>query len=729
VTLTLAATQSIAGVAGTASAITITLFGDEITGTTDAFRVLYQGTMPTSVAAIYTATSVQAIVKAISLQNVTAGAVTVSLYVNGTAGTNQIWGATIPANGSASYDGSWSVYSNTGLQQSAAATIPNDSVTNTMLAPMPTRTVKGNSTGATAGPTDLTVLALRAMIDGSVINANDVGILTSNTGAANVTAFNAWYAGAATFSTLYFPGVGFYDFASTITLNRDIRVRFLGAGKGRSILRQTFAAGDLFTQTVAAYYISFEELGFTSSVTKTSGAAIHSTADTAYLDVNRCEFTSQYSSIWWENATAGNIGTIMECLFGSPSSTANTDTAGGQIIINGSNINMMIQNCTINVTGQSVNGLVVRQCGAVQVGNCDFIGGRNTLLVNATGVVSALYFTNCFFDQATLGSTVKFMGTFATSRTKFIQCGITTGGGSGLVACEIAGTGTGTGIPEAIDFMMCDFYNNSFAGTTTGILITGVRGIDIRACRVSGFTFGIDITPYNGNGITNFNISDNTIGPTENFAGNGTGIRINAGSFQYGQSQIIANDISGNTTAALVDNGTYAANSPLVIVNNIGLAVAPKALVATPATFAAVETVVHQVSLPANSLLVGTTLRFKAHGTVSATAAGTVLARLRIGTLGTTGDTQVCATAAAGAATAAVGWTIEGYITIRSIGSGGTALGNISAIVTATPVLSLQTATVAVNTTVANFIELTAIGGGTSPVVTVVNAFMEVVKQ
>jgi len=68
------------------------------------------------------------------------------------------------------------------------------------------------------------------------------------------------------------------------------------------------------------------------------------------------------------------------------------------------------------------------------------------------------------------------------------------------------------------------------------------------------------------------------------------------------------------------------------------------------------ETVAHQMSLPANSLLVGTTIRVVAHG-IAEGRSPRVLPRLRIGGAGTTSDTQVCATTAA-AITTGTGWAV-----------------------------------------------------------------------
>jgi hypothetical protein len=152
-----------------------------------------------------------------------------------------------------------------------------------------------------------------------------------------------------------------------------------------------------------------------------------------------------------------------------------------------------------------------------------------------------------------------------------------------------------------------------------------------------------------------------------------------------------------------------------------GLAIT-RPLTVPPATFGAVETILYQVPLPANSLLVGTTIGIAAHGIITATSP-TLLPRLRVGTLGTIADAQVCALAAGAAIATGTGWQIDSYFTVRTIGAGGTCVGNYNLEATA-PAKTAQTATVAINTTVNNFLSLTAIGGGTTPVVTLVQAYL-----
>src|ERR1035437_3126003 len=102
--LTLAATNTISGVAGTTTAITYSIFGMTLLAGVETYTILAQGQLATSAGTLYTvASSTTAFVKQIVLANATSSPVTgVKLFVNGTAAGNQITGSlTIPANGSA----------------------------------------------------------------------------------------------------------------------------------------------------------------------------------------------------------------------------------------------------------------------------------------------------------------------------------------------------------------------------------------------------------------------------------------------------------------------------------------------------------------------------------------------------------------------------------------------------------------------------------------------------
>ena len=562
----------------------------------------------------------------------------------------------------------------------------------------------------------------------TVYDVTDWG-LVGNGSTDNLSAFNTLFASLPVNSTVYFPA-GTYNFSAEATLNRDIHVCIKGCGRARSMIQSTSATANVFNVTVAAYYYDFIDLGFTSTQTRTAGAYISATANDAYLNVKNCEMMKQFNGISLTGAIAANLGVIDDCQFDNPAAN------GASIVVNGSNINMVISNCTINNTGVAgTSGLNILACGAVQVHGCDFIGGVNALLCNPTsGVVSALKITNTFFDQCTLGSTVKFSGTGSISRVTFTECGITCGvsGAPGVTACEIAGTGTGTGVPESIEFIGCDFYNNGGSGTTTGILVTGCKGFGVHNCVIAGFTNGIDITPYNTNGYTHFIIDGNRIGTAENFAGNGTGIQLRAGSVQYGPSLIVNNDFSGNTTQGITTAATLANTSVITIKNNIGLTQEPHG--GAPGTTIALGTATKMgVSIPflANTWTAGTSARITAFVTVPATAQ-TLTLTLQFGANDTNADATIV-TLVCGAGTAAVGGakivaefqilsstTAVGSITIFNNGSTGVTNAVVQA--------AASTATTAVVLSANRFLGLYG-NSATASAVVVRSVYYEVISQ
>jgi hypothetical protein len=107
--LTLAATNTLQGVAGTATTITYTIFGMEFSGGVETYKVLAQGQLGTSVSALYTVpSSTTTFVKTIILTNTTSDLVGgITLLVNGTAAGNQIVNSiSITGNGTAILDDS-----------------------------------------------------------------------------------------------------------------------------------------------------------------------------------------------------------------------------------------------------------------------------------------------------------------------------------------------------------------------------------------------------------------------------------------------------------------------------------------------------------------------------------------------------------------------------------------------------------------------------------------------
>lgn len=120
--------QALEGIATSATTVTYTIMGTEVSVSTppvsQGYKVLAQGQMAASAGSLYTPSGANAaLVSSIILFNTNGTtAMTVSLYMEGTAGANQIMTASIPAGGWAQYESGvgWSTYTANGVPQSGA---------------------------------------------------------------------------------------------------------------------------------------------------------------------------------------------------------------------------------------------------------------------------------------------------------------------------------------------------------------------------------------------------------------------------------------------------------------------------------------------------------------------------------------------------------------------------------------------------------------------------------
>ena len=116
--LTLAASDTLAGVASAASQVTCTVFGMELSSGSETYKALYQGQLAASATTIYTVpASTTAFVRSMLLVNNDTQDRTFKIYRGGTAAANAITPTfTLMAGGSAVYeDGTgWTFYSPTG---------------------------------------------------------------------------------------------------------------------------------------------------------------------------------------------------------------------------------------------------------------------------------------------------------------------------------------------------------------------------------------------------------------------------------------------------------------------------------------------------------------------------------------------------------------------------------------------------------------------------------------
>lgn len=142
------------------------------------------------------------------------------------------------------------------------------------------------------------------------------------------------------------------------------------------------------------------------------------------------------------------------------------------------------------------------------------------------------------------------------------------------------------------------------------------------------------------------------------------------------------------------------------------------------ATSGTTEQIVYQFWVPPNTFKAGTTFRINLTGTITGTSP-TILARLRIGTAGTTSDTAIGATGASSAIASGAGWQIDVETTCRTIGSSGTFVTQARVLADAiSPKLSAP-ASVTINTTVGLWVSVSVTPGGTTPVLTPFQGFVE----
>lgn len=153
-----------------------------------------------------------------------------------------------------------------------------------------------------------------------------------------------------------------------------------------------------------------------------------------------------------------------------------------------------------------------------------------------------------------------------------------------------------------------------------------------------------------------------------------------------------------------------------------------KSRTSTTASITTSQTQVVGITIPANTFTVGSVYEFDIWGNVTSSAANTVTMRLRVGTTTLTGN--IIANVAPTATTTASNnsFHLTGTVTVRTVGASGTIIGGIQFIGQDTQPFTVrlrasqETATVTVDTTVANILEATIVTGGATTSVTVQQA-------
>jgi hypothetical protein len=723
--LTLASSGSLQGKAGTASAITYTVSGDTIASGNDTFQILAQGQLTGSVAALTGLSSVTAptLISDIHLSNTTGSAVsTVQLYVNGTASSNQILNITIPANGQAVYanDG-WKIYDgNGGLQTvgSIGATGPSGSggSAGPQGATGATGAIAGLAAyGSTAnadaaslnGSNQLVLQPASSSFSGLLTSTNygninnyfangfynvqDYGVSPANSASANVTALQTLLNTTATNkSTIYFPP-GTYSFNAGITgsgtggaLPNDYA--FEGR-RGQTTIAITAAMGSgvpFIKLLNTGFYSSFKYLNFVGFTTAQSGNYVIQCQNNANTEITDCFFTSAVTwagVIDFTGTNAGN-GAILKNIY-----IANW--TGKAINVSSPLDTMYIED--LEIVGAGTAGQVGIFCdngGAMLMSNSQIISADiNMELAPTTGnTVSAVFLTNCFFDQGKTNSLlITGSGTGTVARCHFVGSwftisGTASAGGAGTNTKCIQINSSGTGIHAGIEFQCCWIMNatTGSTGTLEGVLATAVQDITVSNCQVANWTNGIHITPPTTANVTSVLINGNNIGPAGLIAANTTGILLDAGApTVYAGVSITGNMINGNTTQ-ISDASTVTLAASKNIANNVGLvntglvgayAASRLALTASSANLIPGTS----LQIPTNSLRVGSRIRFTIGLEKTAAGLATWTAAVKFGTANTTADGAIASWTSGTNTAIADGGVLTIEVQITAIGSGTSA--------------------------------------------------------
>lgn len=220
---------------------------------------------------------------------------------------------------------------------------------------------------------------------------------------------------------------------------------------------------------------------------------------------------------------------------------------------------------------------------------------------------------------------------------------------------------------------------------------TNSLGIQYQYIDRSGALIGSEVTAYTaGTGDTKV---DAGLVPT-----NAHSLRISLGYY--------AGSVGGGTTITFGE--VRAAFLPAEATVGLG------SLSATTGGITTTETQVKGITIPANTLVVGSVYRIEAWATMTSTAANVVTMRMRLGPTTLTGTVVDSINPTATTTASTDSFKVEALLTVRSVGATGTVTGGVSMFGGASQPFAVATridqlsSTVTIDTTVANILEFTA---------------------
>lgn len=332
------------------------------------------------------------------------------------------------------------------------------------------------------------------------------------------------------------------------TLNITKSITISGDGSKASLIKSVAATGVTFNVTVDR--VEIYSIGFIQNVTRTAGAFVHFDVGSNQSHLHDFFMSGYYIGVQITAAATVRIS------HGSIRAGATTSGTAG-ILVDGGN-DHFINNITMDAPSgsQPLAGIQIVDSGATLITDCDIIHHTNDLLINPGDgqSVASCYAINTFFDTAERGILIDPSGTGVILRSHFIGCWTSSHTQQGVLI-NSGGTGVRTGI---------QFTNHdSFLNGSNGLQVE--KGTDIR---ILGGMFAQNT----GNGIAiGDNVNEFSIIGIRSGASAGLTANTSFGILVFGTSHnnyvISNNDLRGNTSGSLSDNGTGTTKN---ITNNLG---------------------------------------------------------------------------------------------------------------------------------------------------------------
>lgn len=287
-------------------------------------------------------------------------------------------------------------------------------------------------------------------------------------------------------------------------------------------------------------------------VTRSADAYIYLGPNAQFAQIKGVNFSGHYVGIEMDG---GSISVVRDCEFRDP--TKSSEHAGGAHIAIGRNnlVTAPLIDSVVTDTDEAGSGLPVPgdmisygialyYVDAAIIANCDIIrSGKDLAMIPASGqVVANTKICNSFFDTAEYGVYIVPATGGAVARTAFINSWSSNHSNRNVL---LFGNGPVIGTK---------FVGSEFQISKGDAFLLGGNVTDTVIDRntIAG-NAGSAVSV--GSGVTKLRITNNKIGPNDDFGPNGFGVFIGTGCSDY---VVRDNDLRGNTGAGLSDSSNAA---------------------------------------------------------------------------------------------------------------------------------------------------------------------------